>query len=388
MGLGTAAMEVLELNPAAGFGGAYRGKRVLVTGHTGFKGSWLCIWLRMLGAEVTGFALPPATPEDNFVLSGLRDKLEHIEGDIRDAAALQAAFDRCRPDVVFHLAAQPIVRLSYAQPLETLQTNVIGTANLLECLRKAPGPVAAVLIASDKCYENREQLWGYRETDPLGGHDPYSASKGCAELVAACWQRSFFDPQHYPQHRKAVATVRAGNVIGGGDWSPDRILPDCIRALRAGQVIQLRNPQAVRPWQHVLEPLYGYLLLGRRLLEQGPAFGGAWNFGPDLEATCTVGRLVEQLVALWGSGSWATPPQQNAPHESTLLALDCTKAKSLLGWRPCLPLHKALAYTIEWYRCCESGDTEALCRRQITDYLAQMAQAQGSAAPRQKEARP
>ena len=363
-------MEVLAMTHAADFGGLYRGKRVLVTGHTGFKGSWLCIWLRMLGAQVTGFALPPATPEDNFVKVRLQQKIEHIEGDIRDMAALQAAFDRCQPDVVFHLAAQPIVRLSYQQPLETLQTNVIGTANLLECLRKAPGPVAAVLIASDKCYENCEQLWGYRETDPLGGHDPYSARKGCAELVAACWQRSFFAPEPYPQHQKAVATARAGNVIGGGDWSPDRIIPDCMRALKAGRVITVRNPHAVRPWQHVLEPLYGYLLLGQRLMEQGPAFGGPWNFGPDFEATRTVGELVQRLIALWGEGEWETPPQQNAPHESTLLALDCTKAKSLLGWRPRLSLHNALAYTIEWYRCFDDGDDmEPLCSRQIEAYM-------------------
>jgi CDP-glucose 4,6-dehydratase len=362
---------MLGLDPAALFGGIYRGKRVLVTGHTGFKGSWLCIWLRLLGARVTGFALPPATGEDNFVLAGLADKIDDRRGDIRDAEALRSVFAGCKPEVVFHLAAQPLVRLSYEQPALTLETNIMGTANLLEALRLASGPMAAVLIASDKCYENREQIWGYRENDPLGGHDPYSASKGCAELVAACYQRSFFDPARYAEHGKAVATARAGNVIGGGDWSPDRIVPDCIRALRAGRPIVVRNPHAVRPWQHVLEPLYGYLLLGERLLREGPRYGGPWNFGPDFEGTCPVNQLVTTLVALWGEGSWSTPPlRQNAGHESSLLALDCTRAKSLLGWRPRWDLHKALSSAIGWYKRCGEGDAEDLCRRQICDYLA------------------
>jgi CDP-glucose 4,6-dehydratase len=358
-------MENVEINFADLFGGIYKGKTVLITGHTGFKGSWLSLWLHLLGANVIGYALDPRTEQDNFVLCGLHNKITDLRGDIRDAGRLKLVFAACQPQIVFHLAAQPIVRRAYQIPAETFETNVMGTVNVLEAIRGCDSVKSGVIITSDKCYENREQIWGYREDDKLGGYDPYSASKGCTELVAAAFRNSYFSGDS----GKAVATARAGNVIGGGDWSPDRLVPDCMRALIHEEPIRLRNPDSVRPWQFVLEPLYGYLLLGEKLLQGDARFGGAWNFGPDFESVAPVGKVVELLAALWGKDSPALPASDpNAPHEAALLNLDCTKAKTLLGWRPRLNLRQALDYTVQWYRNDQETDIFALCERQIASF--------------------
>ena len=362
-------MENLDLNTTAPLFGAYRGKKVLVTGHTGFKGSWLALWLTLMGAEVAGYALDPNTTQDNFVLCGLGGKLADQRGDIRDRALLSKIFRQFNPEVVFHLAAQPIVRLSYEIPAETFDVNVTGTVNVLECIRECDSVRAAVIVTSDKCYENKEQLWGYRECDPLGGFDPYSASKGCAELVTAAYSRSFFSAQP-PKPQVGICTARAGNVIGGGDWAQNRIVPDCIRALQSGEPIGVRNPRAVRPWQFVLEPLCGYLLLGAMLLREPEAYGGAWNFGPDFSAVVPVGEVVASLIRLWGSGSLRDISNPAAVHEAGLLNLDCTKAKSLLGWRPRLSLEETLSETVTWYRAYRTADVSAFCSEQIASYCA------------------
>ena len=361
-------METVGVNFAKLFDGAFCGKRVLVTGQTGFKGSWLSLWLYLMGAEVFGYALPPATDRDNFVLCGLKDKITDIRGDVRDKNHLKAVFDSCKPEVVFHLAAQPIVRLSYELPLDTLETNILGTSYVLENIRTSQSVRAAVIVTSDKCYENREQIWGYREGDALGGFDPYSASKGCAELVTAAYRKSFFTAEQNTAFPKAVSTVRAGNVIGGGDWSPDRILPDCIRALENGSVIGIRNPAAVRPWQFVLEPLYGYLLLASRMLQDPQKYSGAWNFGPDFDSVVPVSKIVQTVIRLWGSGEWQDLSSPNSVHEAGLLNLDCTKAKSLLGWKPKLSIEQALEQTVAWYQKFDDGGICDLCAQQIADY--------------------
>lgn len=345
------------------FGGAYFNKRVLVTGHTGFKGAWLTLWLTLMGAEVMGYALDPPYENGVFGLCGVANGILDVRNDIRDGAELGGAFWFFQPEIVFHLAAQPIVRLSYDAPLETLETNVMGTVNVLENIRRLDSVRAAVIVTSDKCYENREQLWGYRECDAMGGFDPYSASKGCAELISSAYERSFFEKQS-----KGVATARAGNVIGGGDWAKDRILPDCIRALKAGKPVGVRNPRAVRPWQFALEPLYGYLLLGQKLLYDPKKYSGPWNFGPDDAAP--VGRLVETLIGLWGCGAWEDLSAPGAVHEAAQLHLDCAKARALLGWRPRLSLYEALAETAAWYRAEPAGDLRALCIDQIARYYA------------------
>ncbi len=363
MGYGGSAVETVGVDLKTLFGGAYCGKRVLVTGHTGFKGSWLALWLKLMGADVMGYALDPVHERDNFVLCGLQDDMTDLRGDIRDKAALQAAFARFEPHMVFHLAAQPIVRLSYAIPADTLETNIMGTVNVLENIRLCESVRSAVIVTSDKCYENKEQIWGYRERDAMGGFDPYSASKGCAELVAAAYTRSFFASGH-----KGVATARAGNVIGGGDWAEDRIVPDCMRALLYGRAIGVRNPGAVRPWQFVLEPLYGYLLLGVKLLNEPEKYSGAWNFGPDSAAP--VGELVALLTDIWGGGVWEDISSRQAVHEAAQLNLDCTKAKTQLGWRPRLTLYQALSETAAWYKACAASDMRALCARQIEEYSA------------------
>jgi CDP-glucose 4,6-dehydratase len=330
---------------------AYRGKRVLVTGHTGFKGSWLALWLAELGAEVFGLALPAAEGPGHFELAGVRDRVTHREGDVRDLGAVQASFAEARPEVVFHLAAQALVIPSYADPKGTFDTNVGGTVNLLECARSSPDVRAVVIVTSDKCYENREWEYAYRENDAMGGHDPYSASKGAAELVTAAYRRSFF---HAPG-RPGLCSARAGNVIGGGDWSPHRIVPDCVRALAAGQPVVVRNPRSVRPWQHVLEPLSGYLTLGARLLEEPRRYGDAFNFGPASGDQVDVEELVGLFLSAWGSGTiarLAAPPSPHdaAPHEAGLLRLSCEKAAHVLGWKPALDGREAIRWTAEWYR--------------------------------------
>lgn len=369
-------MKMPLVNPGtAELRAAYAGKRVLVTGHTGFKGGWLTVWLSSLGAQVTGVALKPSTNPSFFEDVGVGDLCHHNISNICDAEVVQRKVHECRPHAIFHLAAQPLVRRSYEEPLETLQTNVMGTANVLEAVRVERRPCAIVVVTSDKCYENLEWPLGYRETDPMGGHDVYSASKGAAEIVVQSYRRSFFGPDRFSEHGVAVATARAGNVIGGGDWSADRIVPDAVRALAAGRPIQVRNPHAVRPWQHVLEPLGGYLLLGARLLDprQAVQFVGAWNFGPLPRDTQPVSTVVQEFVAAWHSGSWEPTPHANAPHEAGVLRLSIEKATALLGWSPRWGLTTALKQAAAWYSARADGATpvelRALSERQIVGYL-------------------
>ena len=323
------------------------GRRSFVTGHTGFKGGWLATWLVEMGAKVTGYSLPPETEGCYFTLCNLKKRLDSQFGDVLGVETLSAAMHRARPEIVFHLAAQPIVRRSYRQPAETFATNVMGTVNLLEAARSTPSVRAVVVITSDKCYENRDSIWGYREHDPMGGHDPYSASKGCAELVTAAYQRSFF--QSDDLHLSA-ATVRAGNVFGGGDSAEDRLVPDAVRALHSGEPLIVRNPHSVRPWQHVVEPLAGYLAIAERLYADGNQWAGAWNFGPSDDAAVTVSTLADLLIKHWGDGCWRVAEDANAPHEARYLKLDCSKARTLLGWKQVLTLDKAVDLTMRWYR--------------------------------------
>lgn len=343
----------------------YKGKRVMVTGDTGFKGSWLSLWLTELGADVAGFALAPERPDDHYNLIGLDGKIRHTTGDIRDLAALKAVVSGFKPEILFHIAAQALVRLSYDDPKSTFDTNVGGSVNVLEAVRATPSLRSVVYVTSDKCYRNNEWLWGYRENDALGGHDPYSASKAAAELVFSSYMDSFLSKRE----NFGAASVRAGNVIGGGDWSPDRIVPDCVRFLKSNRPIVLRNPNATRPWQHVLEPLAGYLLLGARLCEDPKAFSGAWNFGPDNDSIRTVRELSEKIVKVWGAGSVEVAAQSSAPHEATLLHLNCDKARIKLDWRPRWGFDRAIKETIDWYRDLGSGAKAIeISRRQIREY--------------------
>lgn len=347
----------------------YAGKKVLLTGHTGFKGSWLLAWLHHLGAQVTGYALAPeGTPNLYTLLQG--DALCHsIIADVCQRETLEQAVIECRPDFIFHLAAQPLVRLSYEKPAETFQVNAMGTAYLLDAVRRLDKPCSVVLITTDKVYENKEWVYPYRETDRLGGYDPYSASKACAELVINSYRQSFFNPVAYEQHRKGVAVGRAGNVIGGGDWALDRIVPDVVRALAAGQPTQVRNPQAVRPWQHVLEPLGGYLLLGAHLAEQPVRYAGAWNFGPHLQDALPVAELVRISLEAWGGGQYDTPTQVGQPHEAGLLKLDISKAINELGWQPKYSAAESIHKTIAWYKALSGGqDATALVQADIAAF--------------------
>jgi CDP-glucose 4,6-dehydratase len=348
----------------------YAGRRVLVTGHTGFKGSWLALWLSALGAEVIGYALDPHTEHDNFLISRVAEQVTDIRGDVRDLETLSKVVETYRPEFVFHLAAQALVRRGYENPKETYDVNVGGTVNLFECCRSSGSVKVIINITSDKCYENKEWLWGYRENDPMGGYDPYSSSKGCAELVTAAYRNSFFNPAQYQEHGKALASVRAGNVIGGGDWAKDRIIPDCVRALEAGEAILVRNPQAVRPWQFVLEPLGGYLMLGAKIVERPAEYAGPWNFGPESSSVVPVRKIVELVIRAWGSGAWKDGALQNQPHEASLLALDTSKARYRLGWTPVLTVEQAVSETVAWYRECKrSSDMQAFCRAQINRYM-------------------
>lgn len=349
------------------FGGAFAGRRVLLTGHTGFKGSWLALWLTALGADVMGWALEPKTQRDHFVLAGLDRHIEHVVGDIRDLDALAARMAAYEPEVVFHLAAQAVVRDAYEQPAETFETNVLGTVNVLEAVRRCASVRAAVIATSDKCYENVETERGYREDDRLGGRDPYSASKACAELAVAAYRRSFFGDSG---GSAGVATVRAGNVIGGGDRARDRIVPDCVRALEAGEMVRVRNPDAVRPFVHVLEPLSGYLLLAQRLLGDPAGFSEAFNFGPEPDSFVTVRDLVSLVLETWGEGTWEHTPDPDAPHEAGLLYLDVTKARDALSWRPSLTTGEAVRMAVEWYRRAPDEDVHALGLEQIAAYTA------------------
>jgi CDP-glucose 4,6-dehydratase len=342
----------------------WRGRRVFVTGHTGFKGGWLSLWLLRMGAIVQGYALAPPAAPSLFEVARVADGMGHTIGDIRDAAALARSVFDFAPDVIIHLAAQPLVLASYAQPVETYATNVMGTVHLLEAARRG-GAAATMIVTSDKCYDNRDMIWGYREHDPMGGHDPYSNSKGCAELVTSAYASSFFGPE-----KRALGSGRAGNVIGGGDWAKDRLMTDLIAALLAGRRPVLRSPAAVRPWQHVLEPLSGYLVAIEHLVQSGQ-FGAAWNFGPDAAGEVTVGQVATRVCDLWGSG--LTPVFEDAARgkEARLLALDSTKARIELGWRPRWSLDRALAATVTWFRDFERGaDMRDVTLRQIDDYIA------------------
>ncbi len=331
------------------FKDCYRHRRVLITGHTGFKGSWLAFWLQSLGAEICGIALPAEGQPNHFSLLEMSFRSEIC--DIRNAAALQKLVSDFQPEVIFHLAAQSLVRRSYRDPVQTFETNVLGTANLLEACRQCESVRAIVVISSDKCYENREWVWGYRENDALGGYDPYSASKGCAELLVSSWRRSFFHPEEYGRkHQALLASARSGNVIGGGDWAEDRLVPDMMKAAAAGQTVDIRNPQAVRPWQHVLEPLSGYLLLGQLLLAEKPEFADAWNFGPTGQTPISVADTAKALAASWPEISFRMHPQPDAPHEAGLLRLDCSKANSRLHWHPVWTAAETFQRTAGWYR--------------------------------------
>lgn len=330
----------------------FGGRSVLVTGHTGVKGSWLALWLAHMGARVTGYALAPPTCPSNFEASRVRDLLTaHHEADIRDNDRLMAVLRPAAPDVVFHLAAQPLVRESYRAPRETFDVNVMGTVCLLECIRTLRHPCVIVIVTSDKCYENREQMEGYHETDPMGGFDPYSASKGAVEIAIASYRRSFFSPDSLSEHGVKLASARAGNVIGGGDWAPDRIGTDIVNALSSAQPVPVRNPKAIRPWQHVLEPLSGYLTLAARLLTSNDRkWCSAWNFGPSLSDRLTVGELVQMYCSAWGQGTWKDMSHSSAPHEAGILQLNIDKAERELGWKPRWTVVQAVAQTAAWYK--------------------------------------
>jgi len=350
------------VSPSSAF---WHDRRVLVTGHTGFKGAWLSLWLSRLGARVTGLALAPETSPSLFTLAGLAERVDSRLGDIRSRAIVDAVVAESRPEVVFHLAAQALVRRSYADPVATYETNVMGTAHVLEAARRADGLRAVVVVTSDKCYENREWWWPYREDDALGGYDPYSSSKGCAELVTAAWRRSYFGG---PASPAGVASARAGNVIGGGDWAEDRLVPDCMRAFGTSTPVVIRRPAAVRPWQHVLEPLAGYLLLAERLAE-GPGFAEAWNFGPSVDDARPVSWVVDRLVRFWGGDArWAHDGSEQ-PHEAGLLQVDASKARARLGWTPRLRLEEGLRWSVDWYRRQRAGeDAAALTLEQIARF--------------------
>lgn len=344
----------------------FQGKRVLVTGDTGFKGSWLALWLHDLGAEVTGAALP-AEEQSHFALLSLERLIRHVDCDIRDLDRVRHVFDDARPEIVFHLAAQPLVRHSYADPKTTFDTNVGGSVNILEAVRHTPSVRALVYITSDKCYRNKRLTRGYHEGDELGGHDPYSASKACAEIVCAAYTASFFSSAHAP----GIASTRAGNVIGGGDWSQNRLIPDCIRALTDGEPIVLRNPDATRPWQHVLEPLRGYLILAANLFEDPRSCGGAWNFGPAEDAAWTVEAMTHKIVAVWGSGSVRVERPRDLPHEDQLLSLNAEKARLELGWQPWWSVERTVEETVSWHKAVAGGClAREVTRAQIAAYSA------------------
>ena len=349
------------------FGGVYRGRRVLVTGHTGFKGSWLALWLQEMGAEVFGYALPPPTTPNHWELLGLDMRSE--VGDIRHADRLRRFVAETKPEVVFHLAAQPLVRMAYQQPLETYSTNVLGSLGVYEACRAAGCVRALVSITTDKVYENREWAWGYREIDPMGGHDPYSASKACADLATTSYRRSFWPIEAYGKgHFTLLATARAGNVIGGGDWAKDRLVPDLIRGVVSGVETVLRNPGSTRPWEHVLEPLCGYLMLGQRLLQGDVTAAQAWNFGPASEGVLSVRAAVETLKRVWPALRYRVDAPRDAPHEARLLTLDCAFARANLGWRPIWDGAPSFERTADWYRAyAERG--EVITREQLADYV-------------------
>jgi CDP-glucose 4,6-dehydratase len=350
----------------------WRGKRVLLTGHTGFKGSWLSLWLQSMGAQVVGFALAPPTTPSLFEVACVEKGMTSIIGDIRDLAQLRSVFAEYQPEIVIHMAAQPLVRYSYIEPVETYSTNVMGVVNLLEAVRSTPSVKAVVNVTTDKCYENREWAWGYRENEAMGGYDPYSSSKGCAELVTAAYRNSYFHSSTFnDKHSTAIASARAGNVIGGGDWAEDRLIPDIMRAIMEGRPVSIRNPHAIRPWQHVLEPLSGYLLLAQKLYEDGAAYAEGWNFGPNDEDAKPVQWIVERLTQSWGEGaSWLLDGGEH-PHEAHYLKLDCSKAKGLLSWHPRWHLDEALVKIVDWHQAYrDEKDMREITLQQISAYCA------------------
>lgn len=352
------------------FNNVYKDKTVLVTGHTGFKGSWLSIWLKMMGAKVVGYSLDPYSDRGNFNACNLSEKLfADIRGDVRDYNRLNEVFKTYKPEIVFHLAAQALVRTAYENPKDTYDINIMGSLNILEVSRHHDFVKQIIMITSDKCYENIEQIWGYKETDRMGGYDPYSASKGCAELMISSYRNSYFNPKEYHIHGKAIANVRAGNVIGGGDWSDNRLIPDCIRSIEANKNIEIRNPIATRPWEHVLEPLSGYLRVGEKLIEDPINYSTSFNFGPDISANKTVLEVVNRLVEYYGKGKVINASDPNAVHENTLLNLDVTKAYVMLGWRAEWGLQEALEKTVDWYKnALDNKDMYDLCVKQILEH--------------------
>lgn len=358
--------SIASVNPSF-----WNGKRVFLTGHTGFKGGWLSLWLASMGAKVAGYALAPNTTPNYFEVAEVQGDLEqsHI-ADIRDLEKLQKAMADARPEIVIHMAAQPLVRYSYANPVETYATNVMGTVHVLESIRALDCVRAVVVVTTDKCYENKEWAWGYRENEPMGGHDPYSNSKGCAELVTSAYRQSYFSPEKYTQHGVAVASARAGNVIGGGDWSEDRLIPDAIKAFEAKEALMIRNPLATRPWQHVLEPLSGYLVLAQALYQEGAKFDGGWNFGPRDDDARSVQEVVNLLIQNWGSAASWTQDQSEQPHEAHSLKLDCSKARQYLNWAPKWSLERAIEKITEWQHGFQNQvDMKKLSQEQIKMYL-------------------
>ncbi|MEA3547251.1 MAG: CDP-glucose 4,6-dehydratase [Thermodesulfobacteriota bacterium] len=347
----------------------WKGKKVLITGHTGFKGSWLSLWLQNKGANVVGYALSPPTTPNFFEVGNIASGLESILGDIRDFEKMKSVVDNHQPEIVIHMAAQPLVRYSYNNPIETYETNVMGTVNVLEAVRQTDCVKVVLIITSDKCYENKEWLWGYRENDPMGGHDPYSNSKGCAELVTSAYRKSYFSESGNSDHGVAVATARAGNVIGGGDWGLDRLVPDIMQAVMEDRSVEIRYPHAVRPWQHVLEPLDGYMCLIERLWKNGSQYGGGWNFGPSDEDCKPVSWILSTLDSLWKGGvSWNADEADN-PHEANYLKLDCSKSRTLLGWAPKLDLMETIELVVEWYEgYVGKQNMRVLAGRQISRY--------------------
>ena len=351
------------------FDNFYNGKRVFITGHTGFKGAWLCLWFNQMGAEITGYALEPPTNPSLFDICGIADTISSIKGDIRNAQQLTEAMQESDPEIVIHMAAQPLVRDSYKIPVETYEINVMGTVNVLEAIRNTPSVRAAINVTTDKVYENKEWLWGYRENEPFGGYDPYSNSKACSELVTAAYRNSYFNQDNYGEHGVALATVRAGNVIGGGDWAADRLIPDCIASLFNNEKIVIRNPHAIRPWQYVLEPLYGYLLLARRLSYDGIAYADGWNFGPPESEAKPVQWIVEKMCQLLPENEGYSINKGPHPHEAHYLKLDCSKAHQELNWWPQWSLEYALCKVTEWYQAYHAQEDMAeVCLAQIKEY--------------------
>ncbi len=347
----------------------WRGKRVFLTGHTGFKGSYASLWLSEWGADITGYALAPNTQPSLFDLARVHERVKSVIGDIRGREGLKKAMLEARPEIIIHMAAQPLVRESYINPVETYETNVMGTVNLLDAARHCEGLRAVVAVTTDKCYENKEWVWGYREDEPMGGRDPYSSSKGCCELVINAYRSSFFPPERYGEHGVAVASARAGNVIGGGDWAKDRLIPDFLSAMERGEEVRIRSPRAIRPWQYVLEPLSGYFALARALYERGHEFSGGWNFGPEDADAREVEWIVRRMCALWGGGAGYAIDKNPQPHEASYLKLDISKAKALLKWYPKWNLARALEVLTDWHkRYLQGEDVRALCLETIERY--------------------